>query len=267
MMKIKELTDFLHHTAPLKFQESYDNAGLIIGNENEEIKGVLICLDAIEEVIDEAIELGCNLVIAHHPIIFRGIKKLNGYSYIERVVIKAIKNDIAIFAIHTNLDNVVVSGVNTKIAEKLNLQDTAILSPKTDTFFNGLEVGSGMIGSLKEPMKPLSFLSYLKEKMELSIIKHTELCKQDIHKVAICGGSGSFLLIEAKNQKADIFITADFKYHEYFDADKEIIIADIGHFESEKYTIELLYNLIINNFSTFVPHCTKVITNPIKYFQ
>ena len=266
-MKIKELTDFLHLTAPLKFQESYDNAGLIIGNENEEIKGVLICLDAIEEVIDEAIELGSNLVIAHHPIIFRGLKKLNGYTYIERVVIKAIKNDISVFAIHTNLDNVFISGVNTKIVEKLGLENTTLLAPKADTLFNGLPVGAGMIGMLKKPIETRYFLSFLKEKMELQVIKHTDLCKTHIHKVAVCGGSGSFLLADAKNQDADIFITSDFKYHEYFDAEKEIIIADIGHFESEKYTIELLYNLIINNFSTFAPHCTKVITNPIKYFQ
>lgn len=266
-MKINEITAFLHQIAPLHFQESYDNSGLIVGNENNDITGVLICLDAVEEVIDEAITLGCNLVIAHHPIIFRGIKKLNGTNYIERTLIKAIKNDIAIFAIHTNLDNVGVSGVNTKIAQKLNLKYTSPILPRQETMYNGAQVGAGLVGHLDKPMGVVAFLGYLKDQMQLDVIKHTALCKTQIQKVAVCGGSGSFLLEEAKKQAADIFITADFKYHEYFDADQNIIIADIGHYESEKYTIELLFDLIINNFSTFAAHCTKVITNPIKYFQ
>lgn len=266
-MKIRELTDFLNHIAPLHLQESYDNAGLIVGNEDAEIKGALICLDATEAIVDEALALGCNVIIAHHPIIFKGLKKLNGTNYIERTVIKAIKNDIAIFAIHTNLDNVTISGVNTKIAQKLALIDTKILLPKPDVVHNGQPVGAGIIGNLDYSMEPTQFLNYLKAKMDLTIIKHTEICKPKISTVAVCGGSGSFLLGQAKKHKADVFITADFKYHEYFDADDEIIIADIGHFESEKYTIELLYDLIINNFSTFAPHCTKIITNPIKYFQ
>ena len=266
-MKINQLIDFLHQIAPSELQEDYDNAGLIVGDGNNEIKGVLICLDALESVVDEALLLNCNVIIAHHPIIFRGLKKLNGNTYIERTVIKAIKNDIAIFAIHTNLDNVMISGVNTKIAEKLNLHNTKLLAPKLGTFYQNHPVGAGMIGSLVKSMEPIEFLQFLKEKMELSIIKHTDLNKPYISRVAICGGSGSFLLSAAKKQGADIFITADIKYHEYFDADKDIIIADIGHYESEKFTIELLYNLIINNFSNFAAHCTKVITNPIKYHQ
>ncbi|MBK8517380.1 MAG: Nif3-like dinuclear metal center hexameric protein [Saprospiraceae bacterium] len=266
-MKIDQLVQFLHRTAPLSLQEDYDNAGLIVGSPDTEISGVLICLDAIESVVDEAIILNCNLIIAHHPIIFRGLKKLNGTNYIERTVIKALKNDIAIFAIHTNLDNVILSGVNTKIAEKLKLTDTSLLAPKPGIYHDGNPVGSGMIGSLTGIFTADSFMEYLKDKMELNIVKHTELCMPYIRRVAICGGSGGFLLKEAKQQGADIFITSDFKYHEYFDADGEIIIADIGHFESEKYTIELLYELIINNFSTFAAHCTKIITNPIKYFQ
>ncbi len=266
-MKISHLIEFLHVVAPSELQEDYDNAGLIVGDPNVEIKGVLICLDALESVVDEAIQLNCNIIIAHHPIIFKGLKRLNGNTYIERTVIKAIKNDIAIFAIHTNLDNVIVSGVNTKIAEKLNLKDLSILAPKANTFHINLPVGAGIIGSLHSSMSAIDFLQYLKDKMELQSIKHTDLCKSSISKVALCGGSGGFLLNMAKKQMADVFITADFKYHEYFDADKDIIIADIGHYESEKFTIELLFDLINNNFSNFAAHCTKVITNPIKYFQ
>ena len=265
-MKIRELTDYLHTIAPSYLQESYDNAGLIVGNENTEIQSVLICLDATEVIVDEAISLGSNLIIAHHPIIFKGLKKLNGSNYIERTVIKAIKNDIAIFAIHTNLDNVYLSGVNQKIAAKLGLQNTEILAPKANLIHEGHVVGAGMIGFLSVPLETKVFMQFLKDTMELSVIKHTKLCRQKIHKVAVCGGSGGFLLEDAKKQDADIFITADYKYHEYFDADDQIIIADIGHYESEKYTIDLLFEIIINKFSNFAAHCTKNITNPIKYF-
>jgi len=235
-MQIHQLIHFFSEIAPSHFQEDYDNAGLIVGDPDVEISGVLVCLDAIEAVVDEAISLGCNLIIAHHPIIFRGLKQLNGKNYIERTVIKAIKNNVAIYAIHTNLDNVVISGVNTKIAEKLGLQHPEILKPKPNIFFQDKPVGSGMIGNLPQPLSPDDFLHFLRVHMELDVIKHTSFCKDIISKVAVCGGSGSFLLQDAKIQGADIFITSDFKYHEYFDADETIIIADIGHFESEKYT-------------------------------
>ncbi|MBK7807412.1 MAG: Nif3-like dinuclear metal center hexameric protein [Saprospiraceae bacterium] len=265
-MKISDLIQYLHTVAPAHLQEDYDNAGLIVGNPFTEIKGVLICLDALESIVDEAVSLGCNLIVAHHPIIFRGLKQLNGKNYIERTVIKAIKNDIAIFAIHTNLDNVYYSGVNGKIAEKLKLSETTILLPKPGLTYLNTPVGAGMIGNLNTEMLTDEFLRFLKLQMDLQIIKVTDLCKTSIQRVAVCGGSGGFLLNAAKKQGADIFITSDYKYHEYFDADKEIIIADIGHFDSEKYTIDLLYDLIINKFSTFAAHCTKIITNPIKYF-
>ena len=265
-MKISDLIQYLYTVAPAHLQEDYDNAGLIVGNPDTEIKGVLICLDAVESIVDEAVSLGCNLIVAHHPIIFRGLKQLNGKNYIERTVIKAIKNDIAIFAIHTNLDNVYYSGVNGKIAEKLKLSETTILLPKPGLTYLNTPVDAGMIGNLNTEMLTDEFLRFLKLQMDLQIIKVTDLCKTSIQRVAVCGGSGGFLLNAAKKQGADIFITSDYKYHEYFDADKEIIIADIGHFDSEKYTIDLLYDLIINKFSTFAAHCTKIITNPIKYF-
>lgn len=266
MTRISELTDFLHQVAPSHLQEDYDNAGLIIGDNTRQITGVLVTLDSTEEVVDEAVRLGCNLIIAHHPIVFRGLKRINGSSYIERTVIKAIKNDVAIFAIHTNLDKVFNSGVNTKIAEKLGLSGLEILQPVQGQEYNGGQTGAGMTGYLDKPLRALDFFDHLKQCMELQVIRHTAVCRPEIHKVAVCGGSGSFLLSEAIRRQADIYITADFKYHEFFDADGRIIIADIGHYESEKFTIELLYHLIINNFSNFAAHYTKVNTNPVKFY-
>ncbi len=265
-MQLSQLIHFLNDIAPEKFQESYDNAGLITGHPDMEIKGVLVTLDCIESVVDESIALGCNVIVAHHPIVFSGMKRFNGNNYVERTIIKAIKNDIAIYAIHTNLDNVYLSGVNAKIAEKLGLHNINILAPKLDLMHKDHQVGSGMIGNLHSSMKPEAFFALLKDNMELNTFRHTAICKDNIYKVAVCGGSGGFLLNASKKAGADVFITSDYKYHEFFEANDEIIIIDIGHFESEKYTIDLLYDLIINNFSTFATHYTKIITNPIKYY-
>lgn len=264
MTKIKELIDVLEEIAPLQLQESYDNSGLIYGDKNEEISGVLISLDLTEAVIDEAIELGCNLIISHHPIIFRGIKKFYGH-FVDRIIVKAIKANITIYAIHTNLDNVLENGVNGKIAELLLLEEPIVLRPKNENDLSG-NIGAGVIGYLKSPIAPMDFLDFLKIQMELKVIKHTKLPAQKLEKIAVCGGSGSFLLQAAKAENADVFITSDFKYHEFFEADNDIVIIDIGHYESERFTINLLYELIIKNFSNFAAHCTKVNTNPIKYY-
>ena len=349
-MKIKELTSFLETIAPSSYQESYDNSGLIVGNPNDEIHGVLICLDSTEAVIDEAINKKCNVVIAHHPIVFRGLKRFNGKHYVERVIMKAIKNDVAIYAIHTNLDNVYSNGVNAKFAEKLGLINTRILAPKagfkkiftfvptefsekvrtalfaegagnipkfenlsyatvgvgTQNQSNGAqvklefsfpsekqnaiikalhdshphsnlpydivsienknsEVGSGMIGYLKDPISEKEFLQKIKKQMNAGCIKYTKLRRKKVSKVALCGGSGGFLLKDAIRQGADIFITSDYKYHEFFDAEGKIVIADIGHFESEQYTIELLFDIITEKFSNFAAYFTEINTNPVNY--
>ena len=264
-MKIKEVTDFLETIAPLEYQERYDNAGLIVGDKEEEFKGALICLDSTEEVIDEAIELGYNLVIAHHPIIFQGIKKLTGRTYIGRAILKAIRNNISIYAAHTNLDNAFANGVSTKIAQKLGFDNLEILDPKQEFILKGEKVGTGVIAYLDKEMSEMEFLKYLKNKLNLNCVKYTALRDRPVKKVAICGGACSFLLNKAKRIGADIFITADFKYHEYFDAENDMIIADIGHYESEIYTIELIYDILQNNFSNFAARLTKVITNPVKY--
>ena len=364
-MKIKEITSYLESIAPLSYQESYDNSGLIVGNPNDEVNKALISLDCTEEIVDEAIAKGCDIIISHHPIVFKGLKRFNNANYVERTVIKAIKNNIALYAIHTNLDNV-LGGVSSKIAQKLELVNHAILNPKsgllkklvvyvprsnveevrqalfdagagsigdydqcsyntagygtfrpleganptigevssqerveetkieviypvnierkvivsmlaahpyeevayhTITLDNKLQyVGSGVIGNLEEPLDPQEFLVNLKEKLNLNVIRHTKFLDKKISRVAVCGGAGGFLLNEAKRSGADIFITADYKYHEFFDAEDDIIIADIGHYESEQFTQELLLEIIRKKFVNFAVLLTGIDTNPIKYF-
>ena len=363
-MKLKEITSHIESIAPLAYQESYDNSGLIFGNPDMEITGAIICLDSTEAVIDEAIAKKCNLVIAHHPIVFSGIKKFNGKNYVERVIIKAIQNNIAIYAAHTNLDNV-HNGVNAKIAEMIGLENCSVLAPingnikKLVTYcpdenaaairealfaagggsignyeecsFNAngygtfkagananphvgeigkqhqeketrieliypvyLEskllkalflahpyeevaydlvelsnknnrVGAGLIGELATEMDEKAFLMHLKTVMKADGMRYTALKGEKVKKIAVCGGSGSFLLKNAMQAGADVFVTADFKYHQFFDAENQIIIADIGHYESEQYTMELFYEILKNKFNTFALHLSKINTNPINY--
>ncbi|RCH54908.1 Nif3-like dinuclear metal center hexameric protein [Mucilaginibacter hurinus] len=364
-MKLSQLTDYLESLAPLAYQEDYDNAGLIVGRPDKEISQALISLDCTEAVVDEAIVTGCEVIISHHPIVFKGLKRFNGNTYVERVVEKAIKNDVAIYAIHTNLDNI-VGGVNTRIAETLGLTNLRILAPKSGILkklvtyvpvdhaeqvknalfkagagsignysecsfstdgtgtFKGDEgtnpyvgepgvrhhedelriemiypanieskivmtlvlahpyeevaydlynltnrhqqVGSGMIGELDEAVSEEEFLQLIKENMQTGVIRHTALRGRPVRKVAVCGGAGGFLLRHAMAAGADIFVTADYKYHEFFDADGKIVIADIGHFESEQFTQELLYEIIRKKFVTFAVRLTTINTNPVKYF-
>lgn len=364
MNTIKNITDFLELLAPPQYQESYDNSGLLTGNTSWPLKKILVTLDCTEQVVDEAIEKGCNLIVAHHPIIFGCLKKITGKNYVERTVIKAIKNDIAIYAIHTNLDNM-VHGVNARICEKLGLIGTRILSPKSgllqklvvyvpeqhlqaiqqaiftagggvignysecsfyspgkgtfkgndksDAFVGeknrqhtepehrlevlvaddrlqavivamknahpyeevaydvipvtnaNPEIGSGMVGELAQPLEPSEFLAYLKSRMNLEMIRYTAFGKP-IKKVAVCGGSGSFLLKQAISAGADAYVTADFKYHEFFDAENRLMIADIGHYESEIFTINLLADEILKKFPTFAVILSSINTNPINYY-
>lgn len=262
MKSLRTLCAFLESIAPLHLQESYDNAGLIVGDLDQIITGVTVCLDSTEAVIDEAIERGDNVVVAHHPIVFSGLKSLTGANYIERTVIKAIKHGIAIYAIHTNLDNVLENGVNERIAQVLGLEQLEILAPKD---VSTPTIGAGIIGHTTSGEAPIDFLKKVQQVLKVGSLKYTEICRSEIRKVAICGGSGSFLLEHAKRASCDIFITSDFKYHQFFDANKEIIIADVGHFESEQYTIDLIKELINNKFSNFAARCTNVLTNPINY--
>lgn len=364
-MKLSVLTNYLESLAPLAYQEDYDNAGLIVGRPDQEIEQALISLDCTEAVVDEAIATGCQVIVSHHPIVFRGLKRFNGKTYVERVVEKAIRNNIAIYAIHTNLDNI-MTGVNAKLCETLGLKNCRILAPKngllkklvtyvplshadavrdalfvagaghignySETSFNtqgngtfkgnentnpytgeagkreteneikietiypaqleskllmalvlahpyeevaydlyaitnqSNEVGSGMIGELEDPVDEAAFLRHLKQKMLAPVIRYTEFTGRDVKKVAVCGGAGGFLLKQAIAAGADVFVTADYKYHEFFDADGKLVIADIGHFESEQFTQQLLCEIIQNKFSTFAVRLTKVNTNPVKYY-
>lgn len=266
-MTLGDISSYLESIAPLHLQEDYDNAGLLCGSPEMKISSALISLDCTEEVIREAISLGANMVISHHPIIFRGIKKIDPNYYVHKAVIAAIQNDIAIYAIHTNLDNVLQNGVNQKIAQKIGLDDLDVLQPADEQMNQEKPIyGGGVIGTLKQAMTETDFLSHLKRSMRLSMIRHTTFLNQEIQKVAICGGSGSSLLSRALKQKADAFVSADFKYHEFFEANSQILITDIGHYESEYFTIELLSELITKKFPNFAPHCTKVNTNPVNYF-
>ena len=361
---IKDVIEYLEAFAPPSYQEDYDNSGLLTGNVTASVNGVLVTLDCTEAVVEEAILQRCNLIVAHHPIIFRGLKKLTGQTYVERTVIKAIKSDIAIYAVHTNLDHV-HTGVNKKIAERIGLKNVKILQPKKDTLLklvtfiprektgdvmNALhqagagnignykncsfqvvgegafmpaegaqphlgkvnqlerveevraevifqkhrssdilralkqthpyeevayylsevvnenqEVGAGMIGELDHEMEPIEFLGRLKKTMNTTCIRHTSPVK-NIRRVAVCGGAGGFLLPAAISQKADILVSADFKYHEFFDADQKIMIADIGHFESEQFTKDLLQEVLKEKFTTFAIIFSKTATNPLSYF-
>ena len=279
-MRIKQITSFLESIAPLSLQEEYDNSGLLIGNEENELSGALLCLDCTEGVLEEAIKKNCNLIIAHHPIIFNGLKKITGKNYVERVVEKAIRNNISIYAIHTNLDNV-SAGVNKKICEKLGLTNCKILLPSFPLSKEGAhgvagDVGAGMIGAISTPSTEISFLNKVKRVMKAGSLRHTALLGKKVSKVAVCGGSGSFLLSEAIRQKADVFVTADFKYHQFFDAENKVLIADIGHYESEQFTKELLRDLLMEKFSIFATRLNKgekniplfltaINTNPINY--
>ncbi|MDX1653443.1 MAG: Nif3-like dinuclear metal center hexameric protein [Brumimicrobium sp.] len=363
-LKIKDITRYLESLAPLSSQESYDNSGLLVGDSSQKVKGILLTLDCTEDIVEEAIRKNLNLIVAHHPIVFKGLKKINGKNYVERTVIKAIKNDVAIYAIHTNLDNY-RWGVNFEIGKRIGLKNMSVLQPKVNTlkklivfcpsedkdkvlkamFGAGagnignysacsfetegtgaflpeehanpakgsigkresvdemrLEVifshaesaiieamksahpyeepaydivplgnenayeGSGMIGELEKPVETRTFLSDLKKTFGCGVIRHTSLVNKTIRKVAFCGGSGSFLLPQAKAAGADIFITGDFKYHEFFDAEEKIIIADIGHYESEQFTPHLIHDVLKKKFINFAVHLSEVNTNPINYF-
>ena len=261
---VGEVVDFLESVAPLHLQEKYDNAGLLIGSVSTPITGIIISLDCTEAVIEEAIAKKCNLIISHHPAIFYGVKKLTGSNATERIIEKAIRNNIHLYAIHTNLDNVLTNGVNEQIARKLGLEIDGILRMR-EGGTNPME-GAGIVGFFPEGLDEQSFLQRLKERMKTGVVRHTRLLGRPIERVAVCGGSGSFLIGDAIGARVQALITADIKYHQFFDAEDQLIICDIGHYESEQFTVNLLHTLISANFTTFAAHCTGINTNPVQYF-
>jgi len=266
-MQIGQITQALEHWAPLSFQEDYDNCGLLVGNPLSECTGVLCSLDCTEAVLDEAIEKGCNLIVSHHPIIFKGIKQFDESHYVARTVLIAIQKNIAIYAIHTNLDNL-LDGVNKTLADRLLLENRQILTPKPGLKDqNGKEIGSGLIGTLPLETEASEFLKWIKEKLNLSVIKHTKFLGKPLKTIALCGGAGSFLINDAKAQKADCYITSDLKYHDYFEADDQLLLLDIGHWESEQWVSELIIAYLTAKFPTFAVLQSLVCTQPITYFK
>ncbi len=266
-MQIGKITAALENWAPLSFQEDYDNCGLLVGSSNTICTGVLCSLDCTEAVIDEAIEKGCNLIVSHHPIIFKGIKQFDENNYAARTVLKAIQHNIALYAIHTNLDNL-LEGVNKTLADRIHLENRRILAPKTGfKDQNGKEIGSGLIGELPLETDESAFLQWIKEKFNLAVIKHTNLTGKPLKTIALCGGAGSFLIEVAKAQKADCYITSDLKYHDYFEADGRLLLVDIGHGESEQWVSELIIAHLTAKFPTFAVLQSLVCTQPITYFK
>lgn len=363
-MLVSDIVFFIEQLAPLSYQESYDNSGLIIGDRQIEVKSVLLSLDITPEVVNEAIRTGANLIVAHHPIIFSGLKRITGSNYVEKSVILAIKNDIAIYAAHTNFDSI-KGGVNLAIATRLGIKNPRILQPlsnelvklvtfvptkhaekvrsaifeagaghignydccsynvegfgtfKGNDFTNPFvgekgtvhhesevrietimpksiqsrvldalfanhpyeevaydlyplnnrfnDVGLGMVGDLENAREPLEFLKFVKSSFNAGCVRYTKLPGKKIQKVAFCGGSGASLLKVAIAAKADVFITADFKYHQFFDAEDKIMIADIGHYESEQFTIDLFYDYLSKKFPNFAVFKSEITTNPINY--
>jgi len=370
-MKVKELFPILEELAPLAYAEEFDNVGLLVGNQEQELTGILVCHDALEAVIDEAIAKESNLVVCFHPILFSGLKKITGKNYVERAVLKAIKNDIAIYAVHTALDNH-PNGVNKIFCDALGLINTKVLVPKQNfiqklvtytipenevqlrnalfnagagkignyencsfnsqgigtymgnensnpeigerfefieakeikievTFEKQLQskilkalfsnhvyeeiayeiyhlqnehqnIGLGMIGELETAMNAKDFLHFVKEKMQCGNIRHSQLVEKPIKKVAVLGGSGSFAIKNAILANADVFLTADLKYHNYYEAENQLVLADIGHFESERYTKNYIVDFLKEKITNFAPafSIVKIVlseenTNPVKY--
>ncbi|MFN0204678.1 MAG: Nif3-like dinuclear metal center hexameric protein [Bacteroidia bacterium] len=262
MPTIQEIANALAQLAPPPIAESYDNVGLLVGYPQVEATGVLINLDVTEEVLAEAKALGINLIVTHHPIWFMARKKLNGEDYVSRIIMSAIKNDIALYACHTNLDNV-RNGVNLKIAEKLGLQNIRFLSEKV---VQNEVYGSGMIGEWDTALSTNEFLAKVSETFHCQGIRYSGNTKKAIQKVAVCGGAGSFLISQALQKQADALVTADVTYHKFFDAEDKLLLLDIGHYESEQFTSELIFAYLSEKFTNFALYLSKVHTNPVKYF-
>ncbi len=260
-MKISDIIHHLETVAPGNYQEEYDNSGLIAGDITNECSAVLVTLDCTEEIVKEASEKKCNLIVSHHPLIFRPIRRIHPSDETGRTLMAAIKSDIAIYAIHTNLDNI-ISGVNATIADHLGLINREILLPRA----NQTTIGSGLIGDLKKAVPERQLLSDLKDKFNIPVIRHSPLTGKPVSRVALCGGSGSFLISSALQKGADFFISADIKYHAFFEGEKEMVIADIGHYESEQFTIDLLYQVILEKFPNFAVLKSGIVTNPVNYY-
>lgn len=258
-MTIQDIANVLEAWAPPDVAESYDNVGLLVGNPNDRVSGVLVSLDTTEAVVDEAIKRDTSLIVSHHPIWFGGRTRLNGDDYVSRTILKAIRHGIGLYACHTNLDNV-RDGVNHMIAQRLGIQATAFLRPKADPSH-----GSGLIGELASPMPKDEFLLHVKETFRCGGIRYADAPLTHVQRVAVCGGAGSFLTGDALAQSADALVTADITYHKFFDSEGRMLLLDIGHFESEQFTSDLIVSHLSNKFPNFAVHLSEVRTNPVSY--
>lgn len=257
-MQLKEVVQTLERFAPLPLQESYDNAGLQIGlPEGHEVSGVLLCLDVTEDVIQEAASMGCNLIVSHHPLLFRSPKSIDDSTYVTRCIRQAIVNGIGIYSAHTNLDNA-KGGVNWEIAQIIGLEQVHFLQP----IING-SGGSGAIGILPEAEPSLHFLNRLKSQFKVDSLLYSKGKQELILRVALCGGAGDFLIEEAAKQKADIFITGEIGYHHFFGHERNLWLAALGHYQSEQFTIKLLHQLLAESLLGLNIVETNINTNPI----
>ncbi|MBQ8958822.1 MAG: Nif3-like dinuclear metal center hexameric protein [Bacteroidales bacterium] len=261
-MTVNDILNCITEVAPLQWQESYDNAGLQVGDLNAEAHKALIALDVTEELVDEAIAKNSDLIISHHPLIFKGLRHLTPQTYIERAVAKAIKHDIAIISMHTNLDNSYL-GVSRVLAERLGLKNLYILQPATD---DPCLYGAGMVGEFDQPMEEADFLNLVAERIASPCLRHSALRGRKIQKVALCGGSGSPFMDDAIRQKADAYLTADIKYHDFFIPEGRFLLVDGGHFETEQFTKELICELVRKKFPTFAAEIAETETNSVHYF-
>lgn len=259
-MKIREIVAPLEEFAPLSYQESYDNAGLIVGSYDREVSSALLCVDATEEVLDEAERLGCDLVISHHPIIFHAIKRLNGEHYVEKVIEKAILKGISLYACHTNLDSA-PGGMSFRLGEKLGVKDMEMLAHPCPGSPNGF----GVVGELDKPAATPDFLQSIREKLGVKVVRHSDITIGTVQRIALCGGAGAQMIATAKEAGADIYISADFKYNDFMLGNEKFIVADIGHFESEFCAIDLMYDVISKKIATFALHKSKSSRNPVNY--
>ena len=259
LVKIKDIASALEMFAPLPLQEGYDNSGLQIGLTEAEVTGVLLCLDVTEKVVEEAVTSGCNLIVSHHPLIFSPLKRITGGNYVERCVLKALANGIAIYASHTNMDSV-QGGVNYRIAEKIGLENLSFLDAKS-----GLSAGAGVVGELPAAEDERDFLVRLKGLFGIQCIRHNRLSGRKIRRVALCGGAGGFLLSQAIAQGVDAFLTGEMRYHDYFGHEGDLLITEMGHYESEQYTMEIFAEVLEKHFPELKIVKTSHNTNPINY--
>ena len=259
-MKIKEITDLIERLAPLDLQESYDNAGLIVGRPNDEVHKALLAVDVPEAVLDEAEREGCDLVITHHPLVFHPLKRFNSEGYVQRCVERAIRHGIALYACHTNLDSA-PEGMSWYLAKQLGIGELEVLEPRP----SNPATGFGVVGNLPEPRPLMEYLAEVKQRLSIGAVRHSLPATEQVRRVAVCTGAGASLMGEARKAGCDLYLTADLKYNDYMTPDGAFTVADIGHFESEYCVIDILFEVISKNLITFAVRKSEYSCNPIHY--